>query len=274
MHLGALLGIKQVDEREQAAERVPEAGSGVEVAGSHTAFAKRAIVNHIAIGVDFMHAVREHQCAEEAAVERAQMVDVVAFHVDGAKHAVPLGFRQFFHLVERLGAYFFEVELGLFDADERRCSGDVHGFAAASLEAHSSTHVVSFHLSEPFHFVVSHPHTVVGKRLVELNHEVVGIFFADATTVAGVIAHNLVFLRNHLNPRTSVVGVNHDVGIVGFGESEAERSGTVGGSHLGSDVVIGKIHAIVVRLSHLGFVREPRGTTVLVYFEPASHRHD
>ena len=75
--------------------------------------------------------------------------------------------------------------------------------------------------------------------------------------MASVVAHNLVFLRNHLNPRAAVVGIDKHESVVIVGESETEGSSTVGAGEFGGNIVVGEIHAIVVRRSHLSLVREP-----------------
>ena len=46
-------------------------------------------MNRIAFFVDFVEATWEEHRPIEAAVERAQMVDIVVFHLDTAQHLVP-----------------------------------------------------------------------------------------------------------------------------------------------------------------------------------------
>ena len=272
LHLGALGGIKQIDEREKASESIPETRTGVEITRSHATIAKRAVVNHIALGIYFVHLVREHESAEEAAVECAKLIHIIAFHIYHAEHLVPLGFRSGLNGIERARTNLLEVDFGLLHADKRRCHLGGNLFAAFGLECHGSAHMVVLEFALVGHYFIAAPHITFVERLVEHHHEVVGIVLAHAATVASVVAHNLVLLGNHLNPRTAVVGIDYHKRIV-VGESETESGSTVGAGEFGGHIIVGKIYAIVVRSSHLSLMREPRGAAVFIYYKFTGFRH-
>ena len=103
-----------------------------------------------------------------------------------------------------------------------------------------------------------------GEWLVKLHNEKVLEVLGHTTTIAARPAIYEAFLRINAYNRSLVKGIDDNIGLVGLGEGETQDGGTLGGCHLGGHIIVGKINLIIVRCSHLGLVREPAGTSILV----------
>ena len=118
LHLHVHRRIYQVQQREQTAERVPEARVGEHVALPHFPVVG-AVVYGFALRVDLVETAGEEHRTIETTVERAQMVDVAVLDVDAAQHLVPALPALRLHLLQPVAADLLQVLLGLLQADER-----------------------------------------------------------------------------------------------------------------------------------------------------------
>ena len=197
LDLHALVRINQVHQREKASECIPESGVGRHVAGLHLAVV-RAVVDALAIGIDLGQIAREKQRAIEARVECADPVNVSVADLDAAECGVPAVAAGTLHGIERLALDFAEINLGLVNADERRCNAEVHYLSPDSLETDHRKCMVS----SGFHFSGN---LVAGDCLHLLEwsvgnyHEPVLEVVRNTAVIVCHIADYLFLLRNHLH---------------------------------------------------------------------------
>ena len=285
LHFEAHGGVEQVEEGEEAAEGVPDAGAGVVVTGADVA-RHGAVVHGVAGSVPFVEAVGEEEGAVEAGVEGAVLVEGAAFDFDAAEDAVPClpafadkGFQG-------VAAQFAQVALRLFPADEGGCHAGMYPLATARAEAHNGTRVEIPAFQQGVvedkglvasALAVTPPvgeEGVGGEGAVELDDEVVPEVIGHTAAVAGGVADDPVLAGDELDVGTAVESVHDDVSAVGLREGEAEEGGALRGRQLGEDVVVCEVDFIVVGMRFLALVGEPAGAFVLVGFGGADKGHE
>ena len=105
----------------------------------------------------------------------------------------------------------------------------------------------------------------IGEVLVKLHHKIVLEVMRYATRILCCITNNHTLLRHNLDIRTLVESVNYYIALA-VGEGDAHYGCTLCRSKLGHHVVVCQICTIIIRCSHLGLVREPRSTLLLVEY--------
>ena len=263
LHLLVHRRIHHVEQREETAEGVPEAGVGEHIAGQHLAVVRR-IVNDFALRVLLVERAREEHRAVEARIERAEVVDVQRLHLYLAQHVVPCLASTSLHSVEIVVAKLLEVLYSLLLRDERRGDAHVELLAALCLEAYDGSGVVALAHQFATLYLAVNDYGCICERTVELHHEVVLEVLGHAAVVLCRIAHNHVLLGQHLNVRPIVVSVNDEARLLSLGIRNAHDGSALGRCNLSNDIVVGKIGTIVIRCSHLCLVREPRRALILV----------
>ena len=201
-HLPAFIGIYQVEQGEEAAEGVPEACAGVEVAFAHLAVVGRAVYDVArSIFLPVFHG--EEQRAVKAGIEGAGFggAEVYEFAVDGnaSERLVPDAVSLGLHSVEGVAGHLaLKVKLGLFRTDVRRCHTGVDLLAAARFETNHGKGMETFrlqsavlrHLVGVFTFFDGGAEIGVGifEGLVKLDDEILAESLLYASGVAGGIA--------------------------------------------------------------------------------------
>lgn len=112
------------------------------------------------------------------------------------------------------------------------------------------------------------------KRLVELHHEVVFEILRHPAAVARGVADDFLLFGKHLYIRTFIVGIYYDKRAVISRKCEAEHGRTLRGRDFGGHAVVGKEHAVIVRLGHFGLMAEEARALVLVEHGVVCARHD
>ena len=272
LHLDIHRRIHHIEQREQAAEGVPEAGIGEHVARQHLSVV-RTVVHHAALGVYLVEAAREKHGAVKAGIERTEMIYIAVGHLYAAQYLVPTGTATGRHLVDIVIAEFLQIENGLFRTYERRRHTDVHLLASLCLETDNSTRMVARRAERGRVYRAVGDSGSVSEGFVEDQHEVVFKVIGHTTTIACGIANNHILRRNDLRMRPFIKSVKDYIGLIGLRKSETHGHGTLSGRKLGGHVVVGKIHFIIVRTRHLRLMREPRSALLLVEHGLARDRH-
>ena len=114
--------------------------------------------------------------------------------------------------------------------------------------------------------------SLVSERLVEYHYEVVLEVFRNTTAITSCITDNLVFFRNHLDRRTTVVSIHYHIRIC-IWESETEHRSTFCRSHFSYDIILSQVYLIIMWQSYFTLMREPAGTFSFVHFHFACHWH-
>ena len=114
----------------------------------------------------------------------------------------------------------------------------------------------------------------VCERLVELDDKVILEVFGNSSAIAGGIADNLVFLRNHFDIRAFVESVHYDIRMFIFRKSEAEKDSAFRRGHFRHDVMFGEIYFIIIRSGDLPFVGKPACALFFVKLRFAYYGHD
>ncbi len=166
-HLLALVGIDQVEQREQAAECVPEARVGEQIALVHLPVIG-AVVHHLALRVYLVETAWEQQCPIETGVECAQVVAVIVLCLDATQHVVPAVAPGTHDLVERAAAQLLQVEQGLLGADERGGDAGMHQPRVVG-KAHDGPGMAGGGLHAAGHDGAVGHGGAVGQRLVKLD---------------------------------------------------------------------------------------------------------
>ena len=198
LHLLVHRRIHHVEQREEAAECVPEASVGEHIAGQHLAVVRRIVYDFALHILLVERAWKEHR-AVEARIERAEVVDVLRLHLYLAQHVVPCLASASLHSVEIVVAKFLEVLYSLLLRDERRGDAHVELLAALCLEAYNGTGVVALAHQLATLYLTVHNYGCICERAVELQNEVVLEVFGHTAVVLCRIAHNHVLLGQHLH---------------------------------------------------------------------------
>src|SRR5690606_247646 len=124
-----------------------------------------AVMDNLAVAVDFIESAGEEYRTVKAGIEGTQVIDVVVFYLDTAKHVIPSSSPLFGHAVEGVASKFLQVALGLLNADKRGGNAGMDLFTALGPEADKGTGMVFF----GFQFIlvedaIGHG-SLVGKRL-------------------------------------------------------------------------------------------------------------
>ena len=127
------------------------------------------------------------------------------------------------YLLDIVLAQFFHVDSRLFEADKRRSNPCVHLFALMCPETDNSSGMVSCLFGNVFLKIAIGYCCFVCERLVELDDKVILEVFGNSSAIAGGIADNLVFLRNHFDIRAFVESVHYDIRMFIFRESEGGK---------------------------------------------------
>ena len=77
------------------------------------------------------------------------------------------------------------------------------------------------------------------ERPVKLDNKVVLEALWHTAAIACGVADDAVLLGLISDFRSLVKGIDYDIGLIGLGEREAQDGGTLGGRHLGSDIIVG-----------------------------------
>ena len=185
------------------------------------------------------------------------MVYVLVLNLYLAKDVVPCLAAFSLDAVEASVFQLTEVAQSLLLADERRCHLNVHRLTTLGLETDNCASMVACGLGVALTNGAVGNGSLVGERLVKLYNKKVLEIAGHATAVLGGVAHNHLLLRQNLDIGSLVEGINHDERLVALGIGETHGTGTLGGSKLSHDVVVGKIDAIIIRCGYLCLVREP-----------------
>ena len=118
LHLLVHRGINEVEEGEEAAEGIPHASVGKEIAGKYLAVVG-AVVNRLALCVKFVEAAGEVERAPQTGVEGAHLLLASALHLDASQHIVPGLAAGLCHFVKGLCSQFAQVAFCLLQTDER-----------------------------------------------------------------------------------------------------------------------------------------------------------
>ena len=265
--------IHQVQEREQTAERIPEAGIRKHIPRQHFSVV-RAVVYDLSFGVYFIKTAWEQHRTIEAGIESAQIVDIIVFHIYFAHFTVPDVFSFSDQLVETILAQFFEIQFRLLITDKRRSDTCVNDLPFLGSESDDRSGMVALNFCFVRENVVLFHAGSKGKRFVELDDEIILEVLRHSAAVLGRITDDLVFFRNHLHIRAFVECVDNDISVLGFRIRETEHNGTLRRNEFRSNVVVCEIYLIIIRFGNLRLVREPAGTLVLVEYQSACDRHD
>ena len=264
-------GINQIEQRKQAAERVPESGIGIHVAGQHFAVVG-AVVTGPSLRVEFIELARKQRRAVETRIESPPMVQVAFPDLDAAQHIVPALFRRGADLVEAALPNLLQIAQRLFRRDERRRDARRHLLAAAGPEADDAAGMPGL-LFEGFGTLSVGKGRGVFEVAVEFDDEPVAEVVRHTAAVAGRVAGHPAFFGFDLHTGAFVEGIDHHIGVVAFGEGEAEDRGTVRRRDFGNHVVFGQINAVIIGFGGLGLMTEPARAAFLVEFGRAGDGH-
>ena len=254
LHAGRYLRIHQVQQREKAAEGVPEAGVGEEVALLHLPV-MRAVVYPITGSVYFRKIPREEQAAVEAAIEGAKVVQIPVPHLHAAQGLVPLCAGLGLHSLKAAGN-LLKVQERLLRRYERRSHLQVNLLAPLRAETHQG-HVFAGRAGS--------------ERSVRAHYEPVAETLRHAAMVVDGVANEGVLVGHLYVP--AFEGVHHQVGLpFRIGETESGRVGR--GRELRRNVMVCQIDAVIIRCSLLCLVREPAGTGIFLKHRPGGDGHD
>lgn len=220
LHLFIHRRINEVEQGEEATESIPETGVGKHISGENLTIVG-AIVDRIAILVEFIERAGEEHRAIKTRIESAELVDVVVFNFDTAKSLIPNITTGVFYLLKVVIAELFEVKISLVIANERRRYTRVNLFAARSLKANDSAGVVTSCRCCRFVDIAIANRRNVRERFVEFDYEIVAEIFGNTAVVFGCVADNFVFTRNNGNRRAIIESVNNNIGVVAFRESKS-----------------------------------------------------
>ena len=272
--------IDQIEQREQTAERVPEPGVGIHVAGEHFAVVG-AVVHDLARSGHFIEFTREKHRTVQARIEGAHLLFGAALDLDAAQHFVPALLRLGLDGLEVVGPQLPEILNGLFGRDERRSHAGADLLAAAGREVHLRHGVSARHrlaavgieqAAAGFVLAGSVGQLDGRERRIEAHDEVIAEIIRNAAAVARGVTHDRAGVE-HADLRTAVEGVDHNARLVAFGKGEAHHRGTFGRGDLGADVVVGQIDPVIVGLRHLGLVRIPARAGLFVQLIIPAHGH-
>ena len=271
LNLGVDRGIDEVQQREQAPERIPKTRIGVYITRQHLAVVG-AVVHGVARSVDLVEFSREESGAVKARVEGAVLVRSTARNLYFTKNLVPAFLRFCFYGFEIVLAQLLEIPESLFLGDERRGNTRRDLLAAAggkidrrygmsTLDAQTLDLVCS----------VEDPETLDG--LVEADDEVIAEIFGHAAAVARRVTRNSPFVADP-HARPAVESVDHHARLIRFGEREAHHGGAFGRGHFCDNVVVGEVNRIIIRFGRLRLVREPALAGVFIdpVFAPHGHQ--
>ncbi len=263
--------IEEVEQREEGAECVPDAGIGIEVAG-HYASVIGTIVHRVACGIHLVEFAGEECGAVETGVERAQLVGVGSLGVDlhTAEHVVPCVAAGGTHGVEVNSGHFAEIDNGLLLAYKRRGHSGRDLLSALCAESdHGSGMFAGIGQRVGVQFLSVGGGHIVGVA-VELHHEIVGEIVGHTAAVARGASYDTASGNAHF--RAVVERIDHHKRL-SFGEGEPHDGCAVGGCHLGNDIVVGEIHLIIIWRDRLGLMREPARAAVLIEYRSAGDGH-
>ena len=114
----------------------------------------------------------------------------------------------------------------------------------------------------------------VSKWAVELDNEIILEILRHAAIILGGVSCDTAVCRIDSHARTIVESVNHNISVVGFGESETHDCSAVGRSDFGHYIEIGEICSIIIRSGDLSLVREPACAFILIEDGAPGNRHD
>ena len=89
--------------------------------------------------------------------------------------------------------------------------------------------------------------SLITERLIKFYNEIVLEVIRNSTAVTGGISDYLILLRNDLNIRAFIKSIYYNIRILVLWESETEQNGTLCGRKLRHNIVLGKIHLIIIR---------------------------
>ena len=176
--------IHQVEEREQAAERVPESGVGKHIPRQYFAVV-RAVVYHLSFGVYFIKAAWEQHRTIQAGIESTQIVDIIVFHIYFAHFTVPSVFSFSDQLVETILAQFLEIQFRLLITDKRRSYTCVNDLPFLGRESDDCSGMVALNFCFVRENVVLFHAGSKGKGFVELDDKVILEILWYSATVLG-----------------------------------------------------------------------------------------
>jgi hypothetical protein len=274
-------GVNEVQQREKAAEGVPEPGVGIHVAGEHLAVVG-AVMHDLALVGHLVELTREEHRPVEARIERTVLVVRTALYLDASQHIVPARLRLGLHRFEIVATQFPEVLQRLFGRNERRRHAGAYLLAAAGREMHLGHGMFARDGLLPFGIEqVAAGFVSAGgigqldgaERRIEAHDEPVAEILRHATAVARGVTDDRTVV-DHPDLRTTVEGVDHHTRLLRVGEGEAHHRGTVGRRDLHADVMVGEVSLIVIGFGHFGLVRKPAGARLLVEFILPAHGHE
>ena len=110
--------------------------------------------------------------------------------------------------------------------------------------------------------------------MIKLNDKIITEVLRHPTAVLRRVTHNHVVLRDYLHSRNIIKSIYDHAGTVSLRKSQPHHASTLCRRHLCPDVIVGKIHLIIIRLHNLRHMREPRGSLLLVKDRLTNLRHE
>ena len=269
LHLACHRRINKVNEWEQTTESIPETSIGEHIARQHLTIV-RTVVNRLALLVDFVETTWEEHRAIQTAVECAQVVNILVLNLNLAQNIVPSLATLSHNLVEGQSIKLLQVKLSLLIADERR--SHLENELVATLSACLPSQLMTL-VAAVLAFLLTIEILGATHLAITLYNKIV-LEIVGHTTIVICSETNKLGCRQSLDGSLTTNGINNNCCLLGIRIGYAEHAGTLCWRHLNNNVVVGKIHLVVVRAGSLSLMREPAGTLILVENHVASDRHD
>ena len=273
LHLFVHRRIHQVEEREQAAECIPETGIGKHISRQHFTVVG-TVMYRFPFGIQFVEASREKYRTIEARVECTEMIGIIVFHLNTSQNLVPFLASFGCNSFQIVFTQLFQVLFCLLGADKRRSHSYVDRLSTTCREPDDTTCMFIFR------FQLTRTDVAVGnccgksERLIEHQYKIILKVLRHSSTVLSCVADDLVLFRNHFHIRTVVESIYHYIRVFTLRKSETKHRRTAGRSNFGRDIMIGQIYFIIIRFGNLSFMREPARTLILIEHDLSRNRHN
>ena len=107
----------------------------------------------------------------------------------------------------------------------------------------------------------------------KLNDKVISEVFGYSAIILRCISHHHIQLRKHYNLWIVVESINDYAGTISFRISETHHTCTLCWCYFGPDIIVGKIHFIIIGLHIFGHMREPWGSFIFIKDRFSGLRH-
>ena len=117
LHLLILLGVEQVQQREQTAERIPKTCACIEITLFNLTVVG-AVMHYFAIGINLVVFLREERCTIQTRVECAILIQIATTNLYATQHIVPSLATLLLECLQRVIAQLLKIQDSLLLADK------------------------------------------------------------------------------------------------------------------------------------------------------------